>query len=205
MKYHYGVTLAAIAGGRSLDTSMGFTPLEGLPMGTRCGDLDPAIPLFLMDVTGLDSSEISNLLNKRSGMAGLSGFSSDMKEIINAVYSDQNDRTLNVAHPCHEKAKLALAVYIYRLRKYIGAYAAAMGGVDVLPLPGGIGQNSSIIQQEACQDLMFLGIEPGPPRSLGDGILELTKPESRVKALVIPTNEELMIARDTLGVIRKKF
>ncbi|MCJ7444880.1 MAG: acetate kinase [Methanotrichaceae archaeon] len=195
-----GSSICAIRYGRSVDTSMGFTPLEGLVMGTRCGDLDPAIPLFLMDRIGLDSTEINDLLNKRSGIAGISCCSSDMKEIIKAIYSDENYYALNLTHPCHKKAKLALDVFIYRLRKYIGAYAAAMDGVDVLIFTGGIGQNSSIVQQEACAKLQFMGIETGRPKNLGNGCIELSKPDSRVKVLVIPTNEELMIARDAMKV-----
>ena len=197
-----GSSISAIKYGSSVDTSMGFTPLQGLVMGTRCGDLDPSIPIFLLDKGSLDLAEIIDLLNKRSGLVGLSGFSSDMREIVKAVYSDERYRILNKTHPHHEKAKLAFEIYIYRLRKYIGAYAAAMGGVDVLIFTGGIGQNSSIIPNEACNELEFMGIEIGSARDLADGYVELSKPTSKVRVLVIPTDEELMIARDTWNLLK---
>lgn len=197
-----GSSIAAIKYGRSVDTTMGFTPLEGLAMGTRCGDLDPAIVLFLQDREGMSPAEIGDLLNKSSGMAGLSGCSSDMREILKAVYVDGHKRTLNKGHPHHERSKLALDVYIYRVKKYIGAYAAAMGGVDAIVFTGGIGQNLSVIQEEACAGLQFMGVEIGSARSLGNGCYCLSKPTSDVKVLTIPTDEELMIARDTLRILQ---
>lgn len=199
-----GSSISAIKYGRSVDTSMGFTPLEGLVMGTRCGDLDPAIPMFLVDKASLDLAEVNDILNKKSGLVGLSGFSSDMREIVKAVYSEEHYRILNKTHPHHEKAKLALEIFIYRLRKYIGAYAAAMGGLDVLIFTGGIGENSSIIPNEACNELQFMGIEIGPARDLANGCFELSGPTSKVKVLVIPTDEELMIARDTWNLLNEE-
>jgi acetate kinase len=198
-----GSSISAIKYGKSVDTSMGFTPLEGLVMGTRCGDLDPTIPMFLLGEGSLDQTEVSDILNKKSGLVGLSGYSSDMMEIIKAVYSDEYYRIFNKTHPHHEKAKLALEIFIYRLRKYIGAYAAALGGLDVLIFTGGIGQNSSVIPNEACNELQFMGIEIGPARNMANGCFELSKPTSKVKVLVIPTDEELMIARDTWNLLNE--
>lgn len=197
-----GSSIAAVKHGRSVDTTMGFTPLEGLAMGTRCGDLDPAVVLFLQDQEGLSRAEVGDLLNKRSGMAGLSGCSSDMREILRAVYLDGRKGALNKAHPQHIRSKLALDVYIYRIKKYIGAYAAAMEGVDAIAFTGGIGQNLSIIQEEACAGLQFMGVEVGPARDLGNGCYCLSKPASDVKVLAIPTEEELMIARDTMRILQ---
>jgi acetate kinase len=199
-----GSSIAAVKHGRSVDTTMGFTPLEGLAMGTRCGDLDPAIVLFLQDQAGLNHAEISDLLNRRSGMAGLSGCSSDMREILRAVYLDDRRRTLNNGNPHHKRSKLALDVYVYRIKKYIGAYAAAMGGVDAVVFTGGIGQSLSVIQEDACKGLEFMGVEIGTARSLGNGCYCLSKLTSGVKVLMIPTDEELMIARDALEILRSK-
>jgi acetate kinase len=197
-----GSSIAAVKHGRSVDTTMGFTPLEGLAMGTRCGDLDPAIVLFLQDQEGLSQAEVSDLLNRRSGMAGLSGCSSDMKEVLRAAYLDDRGLELNECHPHHKRSKLALDIYIYRIKKYIGAYAAAMGGVDAIVFTGGIGQNLSVIQADACAGLEFMGVEIGPARDLGNGCYCLSKPASGIKVLAIPTEEELMIARETLGILQ---
>jgi len=197
-----GASMTAVKYGRSVDTSMGFTPLEGLEMGTRCGDLDPAIVFFLMQKEGLDSAGANELLNKRSGMLGVSGYTSDMREIEEATYSDIKERTLNTGHPHHRRAKLALDIYNYRVKKYIGAYAAAMGGVDAVVFTGGIGEHSEVTPDDACADMAFLGIELGPEINLENGWYELSKPTSRVRVLVIPTNEELMIARDTYEIVR---
>jgi acetate kinase len=197
-----GSSIAAIKGGRSVDTSMGFTPLEGMPMGTRCGDIDPAIVLFLLEKEGLDTGQAYELLNKESGMGGVSCYSQDMREIIEAVYADVPGRVLNVSHPHHQRSKLALEIFIYRLKKYIGAYAAAMGGVDALVFTGGIGQNSALVPEESCAGLQFMGVEIGPFKRLGKGCIELSTSHSRVKVLVVPTDEELMIARETLKVLQ---
>lgn len=197
-----GSSIAAIKHGRSVDTTMGFTPLEGLAMGTRCGDLDPAIVLFLQDQEGLSQAEVSDLLNKKSGMAELSGCSSDMREILRAVYLDGQKGALNKAHPQHVRSKLALDVYIYRIKKYIGAYAAAMGGVDAIVFTGGIGQNLSVVQEDACNGLQFMDVETGPARDMGNGCYCLSKPTSGVKVLAMPTEEELMIARETLEILQ---
>ena len=197
-----GASVAAVRFGRSVDTSMGFTPLEGLMMGTRCGDLDPAVVLFLMAKEDLDPNEVNELLNKKSGLLGVSGYTSDMREIKAAVYSDIEQRTLNTEHAHRQRAKLALDIYNYRVKKYIGAYAAAMGGVDAVILTGGIGEHSEVTPDEACADMEYMGIELGPVIDLGNGWYELSKPTSRVRVLIIPTNEELMIARDTFEIVQ---
>jgi acetate kinase len=197
-----GSSIAAVKFGRSQDTTMGFTPLEGLVMGTRCGDLDPAVVLHLQEQLGLSPEEVGILLNRESGMLGLSGLSSDMRDILRAVYANGRRGALNIGHPQHKRSKLALEVYIYRIKKYIGAYAAAMGGVDAVVFTGGIGQNLSAIQEDACAGLEFMGVMLGPTRSLGYGRFELSRPNSKVKVLAIPTDEELVIARDTLRIVQ---
>jgi acetate kinase len=197
-----GASIAAIKQGRSVDTSMGFTPLEGLEMGTRCGDLDPAIVFFLMDKEGLDVTKANQLLNKKSGLLGVSGYSSDMREIEAAAYRDIPQRIPNTDHLHHHRSKLALDIYSYRVKKYIGAYAAAMGGVDAVVFTGGIGEHSEVTPDDACAEMEFMGIELGPEINLGNGWYELSKPTSRVRVLVIPTDEELMIARDTFELIQ---
>lgn len=196
-----GASITAVKYGQSVDTSMGFTPLEGLEMGTRCGDLDPAIVFYLMEKEGLDAAGVNELLNKKSGVLGVSGYTSDMREIEAAVYSDIRRRVLNTDHPHHRRAKLALDIYNYRVKKYIGAYAAAMGGLDAVVFTGGIGEHSEVTPDEACAGMEFMGIELGPEIKLGDDWYELSKPTSRVRVLIIPTDEELMIARDTFEVV----
>jgi acetate kinase len=202
-----GSSIAAISGGRSIDTSMGMTPLEGLVMGTRCGDLDPAIVLHLMEKVKLGPSEVQELLYRRSGLLGISGYASDARELEEAAYldadPDRSRRSLNISHPHHRRSRLALEIFCYRLRKYIGAYAAAMGGLDVLAFTGGIGERSVTIPQDSCAGLELMGIELGPRTDLGEGRHELSAPSSKVRVLVIPANEELMIARDTSRVLGK--
>jgi len=202
-----GSSIAAISGGRSVDTSMGMTPLEGLVMGTRCGDLDPAIQLFLMEKEKLAPAEVQELLYRRSGLLGISGYTSDARELEEAAYMDgepdESRRSLNISHPHHRRSRLALEIFCYRLRKYIGAYAAAMGGLDVLAFTGGIGERSATVPQDSCAGLGLMGIELGPRTDLGEGRHELSAPSSRVRVLVIPANEELMIARDTSRLLGK--
>ncbi len=199
-----GASIAAVKYGQSVDTSMGFTPLEGLAMGTRCGDLDPAIVFFLMEHEGLDAAGANELLNRKSGVLGVSGYTSDMREIEAAAYSDIRHRVPNTDHPHHRRAKLALDMYNYRVKKYIGAYAAAMGGVDAVVFTGGIGEHSEVTPDDACADMEFMGIETGRAINLGNGWYELSKPISRVRVLIIPTNEELMIARDTFHIAQNR-
>ncbi len=187
-----GCSAAAIKEGKSIDTSMGFTPLEGLLMGTRSGDLDPAIVLHIMNQEELTMHEANTMLNKHSGIQGLSGISSDMRE-IEEEYDDNN------------RARLAFNVFCYRLKKYIGSYAAAMGGLDVIVFTGGIGENSSMVREHALSELDFLGIQLDDKlnRAGEKGEREISIKESRVKIFVIPTNEELVIALDTMRIISK--
>jgi acetate kinase len=171
---------------------MGFTPLEGLLMGTRSGDLDPAIVLHIMNQEELTMHEANTMLNKHSGIQGLSGISSDMRE-IEEEYDDNN------------RARLAFNVFCYRLKKYIGSYAAAMGGLDVIVFTGGIGENSSMVRELVLSELDFLGIQLDDKlNQAGEkGEREISIKESRVKIFVIPTNEELVIALDTMRIISK--
>ena len=187
-----GCSVAAIKEGKSIDTSMGFTPLEGLLMGTRSGDLDPAVVLHIMNQEELTMHEANTMLNKHSGIQGLSGISSDMREIEEEY--DENNR-----------ARLAFNVFCYRLKKYIGSYAAAMGGLDVIVFTGGIGENSSMVRELALSELDFLGIQLDDKlNQAGEkGEREISIKESRVKIFVIPTNEELVIALDTMRIISK--
>jgi len=188
-----GCSVAAIKEGKSIDTSMGFTPLEGLLMGTRSGDLDPAIVLHIMNKEELTMHEANTMLNKHSGIQGLSGISSDMREIEEEY--DENNR-----------ARLAFKVFCYRLKKYIGAYAAAMGGVDTIVFTGGIGENSSMVRDQVLSEMEFLGIQLDDSlnRAEEKGEREINKKESKVKVFVIPTNEELVIALDTMRIISQQ-
>jgi len=188
-----GASVAAVKGGVSVDTSMGFTPLEGLLMGTRSGDLDPAIILHVMAREELTLHEANTLLNKHSGMQGISGVSSDMQDII---AESQKGNT---------GAQLALDVYCYRIRKYIGAYAAAMGGLDALVFTAGIGENSPLVRKKCCENLEFLGIRIDDEKNEQAKKIEaeIQTNESRVKVLCVPTNEELVIALDTRRVIQE--
>ncbi len=187
-----GGSVAAIKFGKSIDTSMGFTPLEGLLMGTRSGDLDPSIIPYIMAKEELSISDMNTLLNKHSGLVGISGESSDMREILQAV--EEGDR----------KAKYAYDVYTYRIKKYIGAYAAAMGGVDVIVFTGGIGENAVKVRTDVCSDMEYLGIKIDAERNenaKGEAII--TSDDSKTKVLKIPTNEELVIAMDTERIVTK--
>ncbi|MCP5061259.1 MAG: acetate kinase [Ignavibacteriae bacterium] len=187
-----GGSMAAIKYGKSIDTSMGFTPLEGLLMGTRCGDLDPSIVTYVMGKEGLSISETNALLNKHGGLVGISGESSDMREILQAV--DEGDK----------KSTYALDVYTYRIKKYIGSYAAAMGGVDAVVFTGGVGENSERIRKDVCSELEFLGIEIDDEANIApEGEAFISTKDSKTKVLRIPTNEELVIAMDTEMIVLK--
>lgn len=188
-----GASVAAVDGGVSIDTSMGFTPLEGLLMGTRSGDADPAIILHIMAREELNLHEASTLLNKHSGLIGISGLSSDVREIQEAAVEG------------HPNAKLALDAYCYRIKKYIGSYAAAMGGLDAVVFTGGVGQNSPIVRKSCLSNLKFLNltVDNDKNESLDDGIGDITAADSKVRILVIPTNEELVIARETKRMVDK--
>jgi len=183
-----GASMTAIKNGKSIDTSMGFTPLEGLMMGTRCGDIDPAIPIHLQQQLGLSVDEVNNILNKKSGMLGLSHISNDMREIENEVFVKNNP-----------KAIMALDVYCYRIKKYIGSYFAVLNGLDVLVFTGGVGENMPLLREQVCRDMEAMGIKlDGEENSRRtDGIQVLSTTDSSVTVLKIPTNEELMIARET--------
>jgi len=183
-----GASIAAIKGGKSIDTSMGFTPLEGLVMGTRCGDIDPAIPTFIMKEMNLGADMVNSILNRKSGMLGLSNISNDMRLIENEVLVNKNPDAIR-----------ALDVYAYRIKKYIGAYTAVMDGLDVMVFTGGVGENMPILRELVCQDMDYLGIKIDEKENnqFIKGILDLSSKNSKVKVLKIPTNEELMIALET--------
>jgi len=188
-----GASVAAIDGGLSVDTSMGFTPLEGLLMGTRSGDLDPAVILNIIGREELTLHEANTLLNKHSGLHGISGVSSDMREIIKA------------GHEGHALAALALDIYCYRLKKYIGAYIAVMGGLNAVIFTAGIGENSEVVRRLSLAGLEFLGIELDEEKNNAAQAVEMdiaTK-NSKARILVIPTNEELVIARDTKKIVEQ--
>ena len=188
-----GASLCAVKNGVSVDTSMGFTPLEGLAMGTRCGNIDPAIVTFLMKEEGLSVDEVNDLLNKKSGVLGISGISSDFRDIEDAAFNKGNRR-----------AQLALRIFEYKIRTTIGAYAAAMGGVDAIVFTAGVGENGPETREKCLEGLEFLGVEIDKEANNVRGkIREISKAGCNVKAFVIPTNEELVIARDTLELIKK--
>ena len=182
-----GSSVAAVKGGLSMDTSMGFTPLEGLVMGTRCGDLDPAVIPYLMRKEGLTAAQMDTYLNKESGMYGISGLSSDFRDLEEASQAG------------HERAALALDIYAYRVRRYIGAYVAAMNGVDAVVLTAGLAENSVRMRQRIISGLECLGMHIDPQRNKVVGKeAEISPANSPVKIFVIPTNEELVIARETV-------
>ncbi|MFD1178772.1 acetate/propionate family kinase [Paenibacillus puldeungensis] len=188
-----GASLTAVKGGISVDTSMGLTPLEGLMMGTRSGDLDPTVVTFVMNKEDLSISEVNSMLNKHSGLLAISGSSSDMRDITDGWEAGQPNETL------------AFEMYEYRLRKYIGAYAAAMDGVDCIVFTAGVGENSIVVRENVCKHLTYLGVEIDPELNKirsGDP-RRISTPNSKVEVLVIPTNEELMIARDTLRIVQE--
>ncbi|MEG2353284.1 MAG: acetate kinase [Clostridium sp.] len=185
-----GASLTAVKNGKSIDTSMGFTPLEGLVMGTRCGDIDPAIIPYLMKEMNISAAEVDVLMNKKSGVLGISGVSSDFRDIENA------------AKEGNHRAELALDVFHYRVKQYIGAYSAAMNGVDVIVFTAGLGENSIDSRTEICKDMDYLGLQLDAERNNVRGkVAEISAANSKVKVFVIPTNEELMIARDTKQLV----
>ncbi len=187
-----GCSVAAIQYGKSIDTSMGFTPLEGLLMGTRSGDIDPAVVLHIMNIEELSMHEANTMLNKHSGIQGLSGLSSDMREIEEEYESNS-------------RARLAHHVFCYRVKKYIGSYAAAMGGLDTVVFTGGIGENSSLVRQNVLDNLSFLGIDLDNTKNTSAEKEErkISSDSSRVNIYVIPTNEELVIALDTMKIVQE--
>ena len=188
-----GGSITAVDGGRSVDTSMGLTPVEGLMMGTRVGDVDPGALTFLMTKHGLSASELQTIINKESGVLGVSGLSNDMREIEAAVKAGD------------PRATLALDMYEQRIIKYVGAYAAEMGGLDIIVFTGGVGENQTGVRENVCKPLAFMGVEVD--KAVNDGVrgeeAVISTAASRVKVCVIPTDEELMIARDTEDIVSK--
>ena len=187
-----GASITAVMNGKSIDTTMGLTPVEGLMMGTRAGDVDPGAIFFLMEKHGLTAQEMSNIVNKKSGMLGISGISSDMREVDSAIEQG------------NERAKLGLDMYQHRILKTIGAFAAEMNGVDIIVFTGGVGENQGVTREGVCRNLEFLGVkfdhEANKQMIRGrEGLI--SAPDSRVKVAVVPTDEEYMIARDTEAIV----
>ena len=184
-----GASISAVNNGKCVDTSMGFTPLAGVVMGTRCGDIDPYIPLHIMKAQGKSVDDVNHLLNKESGMLGLCGFS-DNRDVENAYLAGDED------------AKVATDVYIHTLLRFIGGYIAVLGGVDAIAFTAGVGENSAIIRKMVCERLSYLGIQINDEANNKRGkTIEISTPSSKVKVFVVPTNEELVIAQDTVNLI----
>ncbi|MEA3465470.1 MAG: acetate kinase [Thermodesulfobacteriota bacterium] len=192
-----GVSHSAIKGGKSIDTSMGLTPLEGAMMGTRCGDIDPAIAPFIMDQEGCTPREIDSILNKKSGLLGITGRYTDRRDVITK------------AEEGNKRCQMALDIESYRLKKYIGSYAAALGGVDAVVFTAGVGENAGLIRQKALEGLEFMGIHLDVEKNLKTfskhGETEITKADSPVKVFVIPTNEELVFVEDVVGILNDTY
>lgn len=187
-----GASICAVQYGKSVETSMGFTPLDGLAMGTRSGTIDPAVVKYLMETKKMSLKEIDEYLNKKSGVLGISGVSSDFRDLETAV--DEGN----------ERAKLALAIFCYRVKKYIGKYAAVMNGADAVVFTAGIGENNPLVRDLSTKDMEFFGIGIDPEKNKVRGIeMDISTPEAKVRTLVIPTNEELAIARETLKLTAK--
>ncbi|MBQ4557317.1 MAG: acetate kinase [Clostridia bacterium] len=184
-----GSSISAVKDGKILDTSMGFTPLAGIEMGTRCGDIDPAIVPFIMDKTGMTPDEMNNYMNKKCGFLGVSGISSDCRDVSNA------------AKEGNHRAQLALDIVVYEIKKFIGAYAAAMGGLDAIVFTAGIGENDKGLRARVCEDLGYFGVDFDADKNAANET-ELTKAGSKVKVFMIPTNEELVIAKDTEAIVK---
>lgn len=187
-----GGSVAAVENGKCVDTSMGLTPLEGLMMGTRSGDIDGGAITFLEKKLGLDADGMSNLLNKKSGVLGITGISSDMREIDDAIAAG------------NKRAKLALDMYNYRIKKYVGAYAAAMGGCDIIVFTAGVGENQSEMREAVCENMEYMGVKIDKEKNKGIRGVEavISAPDSKVTVCVIPTDEELMIATDTMNLLK---
>lgn len=188
-----GGSLAAIYGGKSVDTSMGMTPVEGLLMGTRSGDVDAGIISFIMEKENIGTQAISTLVNKHSGLLGVSGVSSDMRE-LRAAMDEGNERAI-----------LAFDMFVHRIKKYVGAYAAVLGGVDILMFTGGIGENAIAVREQVCKDMEYMGIKLDVEKNAkiqGEEAV-VSAPDSKVIVMVVPTDEEYMIASDTMGIVNK--
>ena len=185
-----GSSISAVANGKSIDTSMGFTPLEGIIMGTRCGNIDPDVVTYIQEKEGLSAAEVSKVLNKKSGFAGLSCVSSDARDLDAAANAGDH------------KAKLTLKKLTYDITKYIGAYTAAMNGVDLIVFTGGIGENNSRLRRRVCENLTYLGLKFDYEANVATGRdVMISLPDSKVKVAVITTNEELVIAQDTMHIV----
>jgi acetate kinase len=188
-----GCSACAIRDGKSIDTSMGFTPLEGLVMGTRSGDLDPALVAFFAEKESADPGEVENWLNKRSGLLGVSGLSSDMRELVAALDSNP-------------QARLAVEVFCYRARKYLGAYLAALGAAEAVVFSGGIGENSPLVREKICAGMEWCGLALDTDRNAAPGEAggRISRPDAQMHAYVIPSDEEAVIARDTARLVSEK-
>ncbi len=187
-----GSSIAAIKNGKSVDTSMGFTPLEGLIMGTRCGDIDPAIVTYIMAKEGLTGNEVNTLLNKHSGLLGISGSTNDVRELFELIAKKDS------------RAELALEIMVYRLKKYISSYMAVLSGADAIVFTAGIGENNAILREKALEGLEFMGIKLDKRKNKNaKGDSEISADSSTVRVFVLPTNEELVIARDTADIVKK--
>ena len=188
-----GSSISAVLNGKSIDTTMGFTPLEGLIMGTRCGNIDPEVVTYIQEKEGLSAAEMSKVMNKKSGFLGLSGLSSDCRDLNEAANNGD------------ERAKLTLKKLTYDITKFIGAYAAAMNGVDLIVFTGGIGENNSRLRRRICESLTYLGVKFDYDANVATGTdVMISLPDSHVKVAVITTNEELMIARDTMHIVQNE-
>ena len=189
-----GSSIAAVDGGKSVDTTMGLTPLDGVIMGTRCGSIDPSVATFIAEKEGMTLAELNNMMNKKSGVLGVSGVSSDNRDVSAA------------AEAGNERAQLALDIQVYEIKKYVGAFAAAMGGVDAVLFTGGIGENDKNVRLGVCSGMEYMGIKIDA--ELNDKFSgqehEISTADSKVKVWIVPTNEELMIARDTLAIVAGK-
>lgn len=187
-----GASLCAVEGGKSVDTSTGFTPVAGLSMGTRSGDIDPCIPTFLIKNANMTPEEVDTILNKKSGKLGISGVSFDDRDIEKAIGEG------------NQRAKLSLDMFAYQVIGYIGRFAAQMNGVDVITFAGGVGENGIAMRKQICESLSFLGVKIDDEKNNCRGKeVEISTPDSKVKVFVIPTNEELMMARDTMKIVNK--
>ena len=193
-----GSSISAVKDGKCVDTSMGFTPLAGVEMGTRCGDIDPAIVTLLMEKMNLSTKEVNDLMNKKSGFLGLTGFSSDSRDLESAISAGPSD-------PNYEKSKLAMDILSYQIKKYIGSYAAAMNGLDAIVFTAGLGENNPHLREMVCENMEYYGIEIDKELNAKmlrqPNIVKLSTDNSRVAVYLIPTNEELVIARDTEALV----
>ena len=187
-----GSSISAVKDGKVIDTSMGFTPLAGIEMGTRCGDIDPAIVPYIMNKTGMTPDEVNNYMNKKCGFLGVSGISSDCRDVCAA------------AKEGNHRAQLALDIVVYEIQKFIGAYTVAMGGLDAIVFTAGIGENDSAMRENVCKGLEFMGVDFDAEKNANrySSATEISKPTSKVKVFMIPTNEELVIAKDTESIVK---